>query len=124
MFESLEIRVLLSAAFDPKTGLLKVTGTPQVDTIRLTQTGQVLTLLDAGKTSTFDASKVKQITVQGLGGNDSIALRGPSGAGYRRPGRSAGSTTSASRWTYSGPSGRTAGSRSATSACRMPAPAR
>ncbi len=79
MFESLEIRVLLSATFDSTTGLLKVTGTPLADSIRLTQSGLVLTLLDNGASSTFDATKVKQISVYGLGGNDMIALRGPGG---------------------------------------------
>jgi hypothetical protein len=44
MFESLEIRMLLSATLDTTTGLLKVTGTPVADSIRLTQSGQVLTL--------------------------------------------------------------------------------
>src|SRR5260221_9562391 len=79
MFESLEIRVLLSATFDSTTGLVKVTGTPLADSIRLTQSGLVLTLLDNGASSTFDATKVKQISVYGLGGNDMIALRGPGG---------------------------------------------
>src|SRR5258706_8234267 len=79
MFESLEIRVVLSATFDPTTGLLKVTGTPLADTIRLTQSGAVLTLSDNGVNSTFDATKVKQIAVYGLAGNDTIALRGPNG---------------------------------------------
>src|SRR5258706_7113166 len=79
MFESLEIRVLLSATFDSTTGLLKVTGTPLADSIRLRQSGLVLTLLDNGASSTFDATKVKQISVYGLGGNDTIALRGPGG---------------------------------------------
>src|SRR4051812_33328440 len=80
MIEPLEIRVFLSAAFDPKTGLLKVTGTPSADTLQVSQSGGTLTVAQSGAANTtFDATKVKRIEIYGLGGNDTIALRGPSG---------------------------------------------
>src|SRR6476469_6396014 len=80
MIEPLEIRVLLSAAFDPATGLLKVTGTPSAETLQVSQSGNTLTVTQTGAANTtFDATKVKRIEIYGLGGNDTIALRGPSG---------------------------------------------
>src|SRR5690349_2518430 len=79
MFEPLELRVLLSAAFDPKTGVLKVTGTAAADSLQISQSGNVLTVLQNGAKSTFDATKVKRVELYGLGGNDALALRAPTG---------------------------------------------
>jgi len=74
MLESLERRYLLSASLDPATGVLSVAGTEQADRIVLTQSGNVLTVDVNGARSTFDAAKVAQVSVQGLGGDDFISL--------------------------------------------------
>ena len=72
--ERLEFRRLLSASLDATSGLLTVIGTNHADQIALTQAGATLTVNVDGSVSTFDATQVQQISVQGLAGNDLITV--------------------------------------------------
>ena len=74
MIESLEIRCLLSVTFNPATGVLTVRGTDAANTVRIDRGGASLTVNLDGAVSPFDASAVKRIVVDALGGNDSVTL--------------------------------------------------
>ena len=74
LVEKLERRCLFSVSFDPSTGLLGVLGTNALNDILLIQGGGTLVVSLNGRTSSYDSTLVKQISVQGLGRNDLIFL--------------------------------------------------
>src|SRR5690242_12028724 len=84
MLEGLENRCLLSATLNAATGVLSVTGTAGPDVIRLGRGGSQVVVVESGSARSFDASKVKSITIDGRAGNDLITLHGsgtPAGGG-------------------------------------------
>jgi len=77
-FENLELRKLLSAAFDAQTGIVTVTGTSGRDTIEFangTSTITVVQTTDGVSTPTsFDTAKVKRIIVNAGDSADKVIM--------------------------------------------------
>ncbi|HEX8521096.1 MAG TPA: calcium-binding protein [Tepidisphaeraceae bacterium] len=73
MLEGLEGRRLLAVSVD-SSGQLNVIGTGGADTINLARNGESVSVAFNGATQTFPAAKVKRILVDGLAGNDVLAI--------------------------------------------------
>jgi Ca2+-binding RTX toxin-like protein len=69
-FEPLETRQLMS--FTLVNGLLNVVGTALPDVITVAQANGKLNLTENGKLSSFNATSVKKLIIDALGGNDQI----------------------------------------------------
>jgi Ca2+-binding RTX toxin-like protein len=83
MIETMERRVLLSAAALGADGTLHVTGTAGPDTITVTMSpavdgsgGAAVTVKVNAALACFDAAKVKRISIKGLAGDDTITQDG------------------------------------------------
>lgn len=79
--QSLELRSLMSATFDPAEGILRIEGTDQADTIRIVNdTGQVrvegqdIVLADGQTVASLPAADIVYARVDGLEGNDRIEM--------------------------------------------------
>jgi Ca2+-binding RTX toxin-like protein len=72
MLEALELRRLLS--FTVADGVLTVTGTSSNDNIIVTRDGTNLTIRHNGVNSTTPAADVQKVVINGLAGNDQLAI--------------------------------------------------
>jgi Ca2+-binding RTX toxin-like protein len=73
--ESLESRRLLSVTLEE--GVLTVTGTEAADQLGLGRNDTSIVVNDNGTSSTWNPAEVTSIVVNGLGGDDTIAVRAP-----------------------------------------------
>ena len=76
MYEPLEPRRLMSATLDPATGILTIIGNSKANSVELSEEShrQILRLHIDGKQIDYKFAAVKSLTIQMLGGNDTVIL--------------------------------------------------